>query len=300
MANCEKLNINFLESYKELDNYCKGLRSTDDGVTSYINDMRATPKKQRKKVENWYTVYNNLLHVREMRNKLAHDENVSFTEKFCTQNDIDIIDEFTLCLQNKRDPISLLRSSSQSYNKKTSSGNDNETVKNEIYDDTFLGKVKLFFKSFNIKNYKFSLNFGAILLFALLMLPNILWLFLSPENDALKQKSITPVIDIFAIVFQVVTLGMLCFSKNTVYGKVKISKLFFVSFFFLILYLSFWGINTLPTRITSIRKFIYLCLAIYPCLAIFFYTLDRKNYISLLPLIIFTSLHLTSTIINFL
>lgn len=68
-----ELNIEFQEQYKRLDKLCKDMYSSDEGVSTYIKIMDATPYSEQCTVYNWDTVFKQLKHIRWMRNQLAHE-----------------------------------------------------------------------------------------------------------------------------------------------------------------------------------------------------------------------------------
>ena len=70
-----------------------------------------------------------------------------------------------------------------------------------------------------VKNYRFGFDFGAAVLFAAVMLPNIYWFAVPAPNDILRGASVTPTIDIIGSVFQVLMIGLLCILKNTTAGN---------------------------------------------------------------------------------
>lgn len=147
-----------------------------------------------------------------------------------------------------------------------------------------------------IKNYKLGFNLSAVVLFALIMLPNIIWLFVPSQNDILRSPSTTQVIDVFATVFQVIMIAALCAIKNENAAKLKLSLFIILSAFFGLIYYICWVLY----YCSIVHKAVLLGLCIFPCCAFLFYGIDRKNWIALAPLAVFTILHLISTIINFI
>lgn len=147
-----------------------------------------------------------------------------------------------------------------------------------------------------IRDYKFSFNLSAFLLFVLIMAPNIVWFFVPSGNDILRDSSKTPLLDIFVTVSQVVMLTALCILKNRNAGKLKISPLIVLSVAFCLLYFVCWILY----YCNVVNGAILICLSVFPCMSFLFYGIDRKNYPALIPVGLFTVLHLVSTIINFL
>lgn len=147
-----------------------------------------------------------------------------------------------------------------------------------------------------IKSYKFGINVSAIALFALIMLPNIIWSFVPSQNDVLRNPSSTQILDTFMSVFQVVMIAALCIIKNKNAGKFGFSLLVICSAVFVALYYVCWILYYCGI----IGGIILIGLCVFPCCAFLLYAVDRKNYIALIPAIVFSVLHLISTIINFL
>lgn len=145
-----------------------------------------------------------------------------------------------------------------------------------------------------IKSYKFGFNVSAVVIFVLIMLPNIIWFFVPAQNDILRNESSTQVLDIFVTAFQIIMLAVLCVIKNIDAHKIKFSLFLILSAatglsYYICWILYFSGV---------VHEIVLLGLCIFPCLSFLFYGIDRKNYIALVPISVFTVLHLISTIIN--
>ena len=67
---------------------------------------------------------------------------------------------------------------------------------------------------FEIRKYKIGFDVLGLLLFLIIMIPNFIWFAVPTSNDILRNKSITPVIDVIASIFQVITIISLCIIKN--------------------------------------------------------------------------------------
>ncbi len=109
-------------------------------------------------------------------------------------------------------------------------------------------------------------------------------------NDILRVESVTPILNLIASIFQIIMVVFLCFSKVT-NNKFNISSIISV-----ILYFICWILYYLS--ITNNLVIIGLCL--FPCLSFLFYEIKTKNWISMIPTIVFTILHLLYGIINFM
>lgn len=103
----ENTSYQFLEEYKKLDKLCREMYESDKGVTSYIDDMKATPNTKSDKVRGWSSDLRTLIHLRHIRNRLSHDVG-TLDANICTQEDIDALMYFHGRILNGTDPISQL------------------------------------------------------------------------------------------------------------------------------------------------------------------------------------------------
>lgn len=98
--------MSFMESYKRLDNLCKDLFAGNIGVTEYINSMEKCTLQNG--VENFQQDYIKLKHYRHMRNKIAHENDVT-EDELCTNDDIEWIENFYRRILSQTDPLALYR-----------------------------------------------------------------------------------------------------------------------------------------------------------------------------------------------
>ncbi|MDE7439384.1 MAG: hypothetical protein K2N23_02635 [Clostridia bacterium] len=146
-----------------------------------------------------------------------------------------------------------------------------------------------------LRDYKFGFNLSALVLFALIMLPNIIWFCVPAQNDVLRGESSTQILDIFASIFQVATIAALCILKNKNAEKLRFSVFLIICGVFCALYYICWIIYYCAVVHTTVL----IGLSVFPCISFALYAVDRKNYIALIPTVIFAVLHFTSTAINF-
>ena len=102
------LNINFLEEYKSVDNICKDIFGTRDGISEYIRIMENTHWQDYKCVSTWQSDYSELKHARWVRNQITH-ENGTMDSNICSQNDFNWIKNFRFRILNSKDPLTLIR-----------------------------------------------------------------------------------------------------------------------------------------------------------------------------------------------
>lgn len=137
---------------------------------------------------------------------------------------------------------------------------------------------------------KITLNKYGLLLFFLIMIPNFVWFMIKAPNDILRVESVTPTLDLIASIFQIIMAVFLCFSKDE-NNKFNIYSIISVILYFLCWTLYYLGI---------INNIVIIGLCLFPCLSFLFYEAKIKNWIAMIPTIVFTILHLLYGIINFL
>lgn len=143
--------------------------------------------------------------------------------------------------------------------------------------------------------YKFKFEASGLLLFALIMLPNIIWFIIPAPNDVLRAESATQVLDMVASAFQVIAVACLALIKNNESKKLGFSRGIAMSCMFVLCYYALWILY----YVGFTYALIMLGLAILPCAAFVSYAIDRKNYVALLPLAVFTVCHTIFAYVNF-
>ncbi len=96
--------LDYLESYKRLDQLCRDMFRTKDGVTEYINQMDRVISKINSK-QDWRNFYSRLKYQRRLRNDLVHNTECSD----CTEEDIDEIEYFFDLILKQEDPLACIR-----------------------------------------------------------------------------------------------------------------------------------------------------------------------------------------------
>ena len=156
--------------------------------------------------------------------------------------------------------------------------------------EKFQDAVKGFFGKFT-----FGIDYWAIGLFGVLLLPNIVWWCFSPENDILRHFQSPPALDVFSYIFQALTLAVLVFvvRKDSVGQKVEFWSAFFI---FTVMSLILYYIAWIFYFCSYLNVAVILFLAIFPCTALGCFAFFRKNWLALFPLAIFVALHLSFAI----
>ena len=108
----DNLNFKFFEKYKSIDKLCGEIYQSKQGVTDYIDQMKAASWKDYRNISNWKTDLDQLKRVRHIRNRLAHEEG-AFDKTACTQYDIDWMQSFYERIMNQSDPMAMLHQNSK-------------------------------------------------------------------------------------------------------------------------------------------------------------------------------------------
>ncbi len=144
--------------------------------------------------------------------------------------------------------------------------------------------------------YRFGFEPWGLVLFLLIMLPNIIWFILPAPNDILRAESVTPIVDSVGMVCQVAMVAALCVVLNVNYKKRGMTILLGACLLSAAVYFVCWVLYYLG----MVGAPVVLGLTLPPCLAFIFFALDRKNYIALIPAVLFTVCHLIYGVVNFI
>lgn len=147
-----------------------------------------------------------------------------------------------------------------------------------------------------MKNYKFTFNLWGLAIFLIIMIPNFIWFAVPAPNDILRAESKTAVVDAIGSVCQALFAAALCFIANKNCGKLRITPKIIAAACCVLIYFVGWGFYyagiTAPPVI--------ICLTLPPCLAFLFFALDRKNYIAVIFIAVFTVCHFIYGTVNFI
>lgn len=147
-----------------------------------------------------------------------------------------------------------------------------------------------------LKNYKMGFDVWGLVVFALIMCPNIIWFAFPAVNDVLRNESVTPQIDMIASISQVILVTSLCILINTK-KSVPIDKRCLICMIIstFVYYLG-WSIYYLEN--TNAVVILILCIA--PCLTFIIFSISRKNIVALVAATVFAICHLIYGIVNFI
>lgn len=147
-----------------------------------------------------------------------------------------------------------------------------------------------------LKKYKFGFDVWALILFLAIMLPNLIWFGVPAPDDVLRNESKTQIADIVASVCQIIFVAALCLIRRADVGKIRFSPLIFSVCVYAVAYFIGWILYYCGI----VGATVILLLTLPPCLAFLLYAIDRKNFIALIPITVFTVCHLIYGIVNFI
>jgi hypothetical protein len=147
-----------------------------------------------------------------------------------------------------------------------------------------------------LKQYRFGFDFWGLLLFLLVMLPNFIWFAVPAPNDILRTESVTSVVDVIALVCQVLTVACLCFLINEERGKLRFSPLVIAAVACIVIYYLGWILYYIGIT----NPWVILLLTIPPCLSFILFAVDRKNLPAVLFATAFAVCHLIFGVVNFI
>lgn len=147
-----------------------------------------------------------------------------------------------------------------------------------------------------MRNYEFKFDIWALLLFLLIMVPNIVWFAVPAQNEVLRIESVTPIVDVLSSIFQVLLIAALVLIGRKGLNKVRIKQPWSIATIALaVLYYAAWALYY--SGCVSIVVIISICLL--PCLAFLSYSINRKNFPAFIFGLIFTILHSIFAVANY-
>lgn len=147
-----------------------------------------------------------------------------------------------------------------------------------------------------LKKYSFGFDFLGLSLFVLVMIPNFIWFAVPAPNDILRTDSLTPIIDVIGSISQVIFIAAMCMLVKKDVEKIRFSKLIIAALIMVVLYFTGWILYYCG----FVNSAVIILLTIPPCTAFILYTVDRKNFIAVIPGVIFTICHIIYGAVNFI
>lgn len=148
-----------------------------------------------------------------------------------------------------------------------------------------------------MKNYVLGFSLKGLILYALQLLPNIIWMLAPPVNNVLMENSsVYPILNIIEHIFGIMTVALLILLINK--NGMRNSNLYIgLAILFLVGYYIAWifyykGVVSPWLLIIGI--------AAMPPLYFLLAGLWMKNYVVLIPCVIFGVTHITITCTNYL
>lgn len=120
--------LDYLKSYKRLDQLCRDMFRTKDGVTEYINQMDRVISRINSK-QDWRNFYSRLKYQRRLRNNLVHNTECSD----CTEEDIDEIEYFFDLILKQEDPLACIRRQQTLTRHASIQTSDSSSIRREYY-----------------------------------------------------------------------------------------------------------------------------------------------------------------------
>lgn len=147
-----------------------------------------------------------------------------------------------------------------------------------------------------LKRYRFGLEPWALLLFALIMLPNILWAFMPAPDDVLRVESLTPVTDMLASAAQAVTIAALVLLRHERRPQTVRSGMCAASALCLLGYWLAWALYYQGVTNAAV----ILMMTLLPCAALLLFAINRRNLPAFMTGSVFTVCHCIFSMINFI
>lgn len=144
--------------------------------------------------------------------------------------------------------------------------------------------------------YTMGFDLWGLLLFAVIMLPNILWMFFPAPNDLLRAESVTPVVDGIASFCQMLMVFCLCLIIRRDAHPLRLSPILVCVCACVLGYWLAWGCYYAGLAVLPA----VLLMTLLPCAAFLLYLWMRGNLIGLIPAIVFTVCHIIFAFCNFL
>ena len=147
-----------------------------------------------------------------------------------------------------------------------------------------------------LKKCKMGFDVWGLVVFLIIMIPNFIWFAVPAPNDILRTESVTKVIDAIGSIFQVLMIFTLCVFINPERNKLSFTKTIIAMICCIVIYFYSWVFYYLGVT----NWLVIMGLTIPPCMAFLFFAVDRRNYISIIPIAIFTVCHIIFGVVNFI
>ncbi len=146
------------------------------------------------------------------------------------------------------------------------------------------------------KRFKMEFDFWGLILFMIIMVPNFIWFAVPAPNDILRMESVTPIVDGIGGVAQAVFVAAICLVQRIDVEKLRFSKLIIATLAMVVIY----GVGWILYYLGIVNPGVVLLLTVPPCMAFLLFSLDRKNVIATVPVVIFTICHVIYAFVNYI
>lgn len=147
-----------------------------------------------------------------------------------------------------------------------------------------------------LRKYKMGFDAWGLILFVVVMLPNLVWFAIPAPDDVLRCESVTPVADMIASASQVLMIFALCAIVRTERRKMALSALSMSVALCCLLYYICWVLYYLSVTNAPV----IIGQAVLPCVAYILLAIERRNMPALIPAAAFTVCHVIFAVCNFI
>lgn len=144
-------------------------------------------------------------------------------------------------------------------------------------------------------HYRIGLDIPGLILFFLIMAPNLIWFFHPAPVDVLRWPSVTPGLDQIASVVQALFVAALCLLKSDRAGRLSAALwggIAVCTAGYFIAWGGYFGGLVCPAQL--------IAMCVLPCLSLLLYAAGRRNWPAVVFGLVFGVLHTVYGICNFL
>lgn len=143
--------------------------------------------------------------------------------------------------------------------------------------------------------YRWGIDFSSIVIFLLVMIPNVIWFAIPAPHDILRRDSLTPNLDVLASVLQILMIASLCLLVTDEQDKViKQSEWYSIG-----LMIGIYWFGWLFYYAGCTHLLILMTLCAVPCMIFMVTASFQKKLPAFVLAVLFAICHLTCGIVNF-
>lgn len=150
----------------------------------------------------------------------------------------------------------------------------------------------------HMKNYRLRFSIKGFVAFSLIMIPNIIWMIIPPANDILAgNSSVRSILNIIMNASQWLMVGLLiALTNKTGSNRIQSKLIIIAAAFCLASYYILWGFYF----IGLVNPWFLVGMAVFPSIYFIFVELWLRNFIAIIPSVVFGITHIAITCFNFL